>query len=78
MNAKSIENDIFIRGTGKDHECLLQFLYTRKSYALCYTCLMFGNKRENEMQKSGVAILCCLATVSEKNITTSTKYDKYP
>ena len=37
---------------------------------------MFGNKRENEMQRSAGTILCCLATASDKNITISTKYGK--
>ena len=39
---------------------------------------MYGNNRENEMQRSAGTILCCLATASGKNITISTKYDKYP
>ena len=38
---------------------------------------MFGNNRETEMQRSAGTILCCLATACDKNITISTKYDKY-
>ena len=38
---------------------------------------MFGNNRDSEMQRSAGTILCCLATASDKNITISTKYDKY-
>ena len=72
MDAKLTENVSFVRGTGKDF--VLQFikltftcrLYTYKSYQLCYICLMFGSNRESEMQRSARAILCCLATASEK------------
>ena len=80
MDAKSTENGHFSRGTGKDFVLQfikLTFIYTQ-IYSLCYICLMFGNKRENEMQRSAGTILCCLATASDKNTTISTKYDKYP
>ena len=80
------ETVIFVWGTGKDFVIQftkLTFIYTQIIFVVLYMpyvyiCLMFGNNRENEIQRSAGTILCCLATASDKNITISTKYDKYP
>ena len=80
MGAKLTENVIFVWGTGKDFVLQfikLTFIYTQ-IISLCYICLMFGNNRGDEMQRSSGTILCWLATASDKNITISTKDDKYP
>ena len=59
MDAKLTENVIFVRGAGKDFVLQfikLIFIYTQIIFVVLY---MFGNKRENEMQRSAGTILCC-------------------
>ena len=73
MDAKLTENVNFVRGTGKDF--VLQFITNHISCVIY--AFLFGNNRETEMQRSTGTFLCCLATASDKNITISTKYDKY-
>ena len=40
--------------------------------------IMFENKEGDKMLRSAGAILYCLATPDDKNITVAMNYDKYP